>query len=110
NVVKLSMCFLLDLCMPGRSDAATIRVPADAPTIQQAINGAVNGDVVVVSPGTYFERINFSGKAITVTSEAGPDTTTIDGSGLGSVVTFTSGETRSAVLSGLTVRLGFRPF
>ena len=93
--------------MPGRSDAATVHVPADAPSIQQAINVAVDGDTVVVSPGVYFELINFSGKAVTVTSEAGPASTTIDGRGLGSVVTFTSGETRSSVLSGFTVRSGF---
>jgi len=93
--------------MPRRSDAAIVHVPADAPSIQQAINVAVDGDTVVVSPGVYPELINFSGKAITVTSEAGPASTTIDGRGLGSVVTFTSGETRNSVFSGFTVRLGF---
>jgi hypothetical protein len=38
----------------GSADAATvIHVPADQPTIQAAINVAVNGDTVLVSPGTY---------------------------------------------------------
>ena len=93
--------------VPRRSDAATIRVPADAATIQQAISAAVAGDTVLVSPGTYFENINFLGKAITVTSEQGPDLTIIDGHGAGSVVAFKSRETRAAVLSGFTIRGGY---
>ena len=56
----------------------TIRVPLDYPTIQSAINASANGDTVLVAPGTYAENINFSGKAITVTSEGGPEVTLID--------------------------------
>jgi parallel beta-helix repeat protein len=84
----------------------TIRVPADQPTIQAAINAAVSGDSVLVAPGTYVERIDFLGKGITVTSEAGPAATIIDGSGGGVVVTFDSGEGPGAVLRGFTVTNG----
>ena len=59
--------------------AATINVPVDQPTIQAGIDASVNGDTVLVAPGTYYERVNLSGKAIVLTSEAGPDSTTIDG-------------------------------
>ncbi len=91
-------------------EAATIRVPADAPSIQQAIDGASAGDTVLVSPGTYVEAITFRGKAITVVSEQGPGVTIIDGNQAGSVVTFASGETRAAVLKGFTVRNGANSF
>ncbi len=38
--------------------AITIRVPFDSPTIQQAINAAGPGDTILVSPGTYPERLD----------------------------------------------------
>ena len=61
------------------SAQTTIHVPGDQATIQGAINVANNGDTVLVAPGTYYENINFNGKAITVTSSGGPSVTIIDG-------------------------------
>jgi parallel beta-helix repeat protein len=83
-----------------------INVPADYPTIQGAIDAASNGEVIRVAPGRYFETINFNGKAVEVLSTAGPAATTIDGHGLGPVVTFTSGETTASKLSGFTITGG----
>src|SRR5260221_14474004 len=45
-----------------------IRVPQDQPGIHAAIASAQNGDTVLVSPGTYHERIDFLGKDIPVSS------------------------------------------
>ncbi len=84
----------------------TINVPADQPTIQAGINAAHTGDTVLVAPGTYFENIDFTGKAITVTSSAGPATTIIDGGGLSATVLFKTSELRTSVLSGFTIRGG----
>ena len=50
------------------AQAATINVPADQPTIQQAIGLAIGGDEVVIAPGTYLEHIDLLGKAITLRS------------------------------------------
>jgi parallel beta-helix repeat protein len=85
-----------------------IQVPLNFPAIQSAINAANNGDTVLVGPGTYVENINFNGKVIIVTSSDGPSTTIIDGNHNGTVVSFNHSETAAAVLSGFTIRNGFK--
>ncbi|MHC4946331.1 MAG: right-handed parallel beta-helix repeat-containing protein, partial [Planctomycetota bacterium] len=85
---------------------ATIHVPGDYPTIQEAIIAAVNGDVVLVDPGTYVENISFKGKSIVVKSTSGPEVTIIDGNQSGTVVQFDSGEGLDAVLEGFTITNG----
>ncbi len=88
----------------------TIRVPSDRPFIQAGIDFAIDGDTVLVAPGTYRENINFGGKAITVTSESGPQVTIIDGRNVNTVVILTSGEGRDSVLNGFTLQNGKAPF
>jgi hypothetical protein len=100
------LAVLLVLASPAVFAATIIHVPSDYPTIQAAISAASGGDTVLVSPGTYFERLNFLGKDIIVRSEAGASTTILDGSSAGSVVTFESGEGPAAVLEGFTIQHG----
>src|SRR5262249_31316089 len=85
------LSFFLLAAIPS-ARAATINVPADYPTIQAAIDAAVNGDEILVAPGTYVESIDFKGKTITVRSSGGPDLTTIDGSNGYRVITMRNGE------------------
>lgn len=75
-------------------------------TIQGAINAAANGSTILVSAGTYTENINFNGKAITVKGAKGAAQTIINGGGLGTVVTFGSGEGNNSVLDGFTITGG----
>ena len=105
-----AFAFLLALAAGSAAEAATIHVPADAATIQQAIAAAAPGDTVLVAPGTYVENLTFLGKAITVVSEGGPSVTVIDGNWAGPVVAFTSGEPRGAVLRGFTIQRGASSF
>jgi hypothetical protein len=91
--------------------AGTILVPEECATIQQAILASGDGDTVLVSPGTYVENIHFLGKAITLLSSAGPDSTVIDGSSpinpeMASTVRFVLGEGPDTVLEGFTITGG----
>ena len=80
-------------------------------TIQSAINDSVNGNKIVVYPGTYLERISFGGKTITV-SGSDPNNwdvvaaTIIDANYLGHTVTFIGGEGTSSRLEGFTIQKG----
>jgi hypothetical protein len=110
NTILLSIALLS--IAATQSLAENRMVPGDYPAIQQAIQASNNGDVVVVGPGTYFETINFLGKNITVTGTDPNDpdvvaATIINGSRKGSVVTFDTGETSEAVLTGFTITGGY---
>jgi hypothetical protein len=89
------------------ASAATWYVPDNFPTIQDAIKAATGGDVIIVRPGTYKERIDFLGKPIQVRSEKGYAVTVIDGSPGAGVVRFENGENSSSVLDGFTVTGGY---
>ena len=80
KLVILGVTFLLTSSL----FSATIRVPDDQPTIQAGINAAVNGDTVLVDPGTYTEHIDFLGKSLLLLSSGGFDVTTITTSSLAS--------------------------
>ncbi|RDK84313.1 right-handed parallel beta-helix repeat-containing protein [Marinirhabdus gelatinilytica] len=98
--------------------AADLLVPSQYSTIQAAIDVANTGDVVIVSPGTYFENIDFLGKAILVTStfhlSQNPldiTNTIINGSQptdpeFGSCVSFVNGEIEDSILKGFTITGG----
>ena len=75
-------------------------------SIQTAIDDAVDTDEIVVAPGTYFETINFLGKAIWLHSSDGAEVTTIDGTGSFHVVQCVNGEGSDTVLSGFVITGG----
>ncbi len=108
----------LVLCPAWSAHAVTRHVPADYATIQGAITAAVNGDTVLVAPGTYTENINYRGKNIVVASRyiltydvSDIASTIINGSqpansDTGSCVLMISGEDTTAVLEGFTLTAG----
>lgn len=110
RLLALLLCALL----PHLARAAVINVPSGEPTIQGAINAAGTWDEIWVAPGIYTENLNFLGKSVIVRSSdpTDPDivdTTIIDGSDAGPVVTFNTGETTLATLDGFTIRNGTAP-
>jgi hypothetical protein len=108
NVFILAVIFIL-LCIT-QLPAFIIHVPADFATIQLAIDGTMDGDTVMVAPGSYIEnRIDFSGKAITVMGSDPDDplvveNTVVDGdTAWGPIFYFRSGEDSTSVLTGLKI-------
>lgn len=92
--------------------ATLVTVPEDFDDIQQAIDQAIDGDTIVVEPGTYEENIDFIGKKILLTSlfyiehDISYISSTIIKVSEGSVVRFMSNESNDAILQGFTITGG----
>ncbi|MDP2897091.1 MAG: DUF5011 domain-containing protein [bacterium] len=94
---------------PEFGDGSSPEKPLE--TIQEGIDGASDGDTVIVAEGTYVENVQFKGKNIVLRSTDPSDptvveNTTIDGGDAGPVVTFAGTEDETCTLSGFTIRNG----
>ena len=99
SILLLSVCY-----------GTTINVPADSTTIQAGINGAEEGDTVLVAAGTYIENITWPATNGIKLIGSGEDDCIIDGDSLASVVRFEllGGIIDSTTLiTGFTVRNGY---
>ncbi len=88
------------------TEAETIVVPRDYPTLQAAVDAADDGDVVKLAGdrtyrGPGFRDVDLRGKAIVVRGKA-----TLDCEGLGRGFIFQSGEGRDTVIRGLRIIRG----
>jgi len=118
STLLLLLFGLLLISISLNLNAQIINVPQDYPSIQSAINSAVENDTVLVAPGEYFENINFNGKNIVLCSNyafsGNPEdisATVINGStpihaDTGSCVLIVSGEDSTAVIQGFTITGG----
>ncbi|MHC4063041.1 MAG: right-handed parallel beta-helix repeat-containing protein [Planctomycetota bacterium] len=90
------------------AEDGSIDHPFDA--IQEGIDAASNGDTVSVLDGTYTgagnRGLDFGGKSITVSSENGSASCTIDCQDNGRGFYFHSGETGNSVVDGFTIQNG----
>ena len=84
--------------------ATDLLVPSEYSSMQGAINAAVDGDTVIVAPGTYNETMTINGKAITIRSSAGASTTKIDRANAGGdVFTINSAPSAGVTIQGFTI-------
>ncbi len=95
-----------DITISDPLEIGTPQHPFDS--IQEGIDFARDGDLVLVHDGRYTETIDLSGKAITVATQwlvdpniLGPSI--IDSLGMGPVVRMASGEGNNCLLSGFTI-------
>jgi len=120
---KILISLTLVLSASGLVLAETRLVPSDYPTIQDAIHSCLDGDTIIVAPGTYTgpgnRDIDFLGKAITVrsTDPTDPDivaATIIDCNGSESEphrgFYFQSAEDANSILDGFTVANGYSKY
>jgi hypothetical protein len=103
----LVLAVVLVVLMPGptaTATGATLLVPADYPTIQSAVDAAVDGDTVLVAPGTY-GPVTIDGKNVTLASEfletgdpASVTETVIDGGNGEAALTIANTDTSSRII------------
>ena len=110
--------YLINLILDYRASNGPdiIRVTHEGEGIQNAINNANNGDIILVEPGVYIGQINFLDKNITLASllyssfeESGLEETILDGGGEGPIVRIDQGQDQSSILLGFIIEYGDNP-
>ena len=88
--------------------ATDIFVPTDYPSIQQALDAAVDGDHIYVQPGVYYETVGRHAPiSVSITGLGGAEQTVIDASGSGKVFEFGGEGVGSISLKGLSFVNGY---
>lgn len=99
---SILVCTVLAGLASSLAHAGNLSVPADFPTIQAAVDAAVDGDVISLAPGTYAESVTISAKAISLIGGPG---VVLDRAGLpGSVLTIS--DAADVLITGLVLRGG----
>jgi hypothetical protein len=112
TIIQLILPIYLLLIANLNVSAVTVQIPADYPSIQEGINAAMDGDSVIVAPGTWYENLSISGKNIILGSwflTTGDSTyiseTILDGNHSGRVLNI-SGVSAPARICGFIIKNG----
>ena len=97
------LSFVVPLAQSTFALAADLLVPSEYSSLQAAVNAAVDGDRVVLAPGTYNEQVTVSNKSITIASSDGPSVTKIDRANNGGTTFYVpGGSDKQVTFEGLT--------
>jgi parallel beta-helix repeat protein len=110
---KLITCLVV-CALSGVTFAEIHHVPADFPTIQYAIDAALDDDEIIVAPGTYTGTdnepvVDMLGKEVWLHSSAGAEVTFIDGEGARRGIYCVNNETSNPIIEGFTITNGYCP-
>ena len=95
---------ILALGFACRASAVVIHVPADYATIQEAIDAAVDGDEILIAPGTYIQaNLSLDEKAITIGGTAGAESTILEFTAAGPVGFSVSAVDADTIIENLTI-------
>jgi len=97
--------FPLLFVVPTFASAATLRVPSEYPTIQQALDVAAEGDLVLVAPGTHAGSLRAAAPRGTMRGDAPRESVVVSGDASAPVVTIPP--QTSLLLESLTLRGGY---
>lgn len=85
RLLKIVLCAWISTILASPVFSADLFVPQDYTTIQDAVDAAQIGDVIIVSDGTYVENVSVN-KTITLRSENGTQNTFVEASNSSSSV------------------------
>ena len=109
--MRRSIAIALGLLLAAAPASAFLEVPGTYPTIQQAVDAAGDGDVVLVAPGIYSESVLIEGKTIVLASQyltrgdpALIDQTVIDGGGGKHAIRIAGSVGPGTAIRGFTIR------
>jgi len=75
-------------------------------SIQDAIEGSNDGDVIMVQPGTYYEAINLMGKSVQIRAFPAEQPPVLNAQDRKSVITINQNESTQTVISGFIIEKG----
>ena len=109
-LIALSVLLQMQLLAPAIASARSVTTlivgerPGEYPTIQSAIDAAIDGDSVLISSGLWEETIDLRGKSITIAPLEGE--VILDAAARGTVITCVNGEDADTIIEGLIIRGG----